>query len=127
MLIHSCPTAAAVLHPRDARPAGVAPPTIAIVNGSPRALELIERTPEFDRYTLLFLNSRSGAYKDIKRLRPSLVVLSARLEDEDACRLLTILNLDDETRHIPVVTIATDDAVSDAGDLASTPLFTIPN
>lgn len=110
MLTESLPTAAAALRPRDARTASVAPATIAIVNGSPRALELLETTPEFDRYTLLFLDSRAGAYRDIKRLRPSLVVLGARAEDEDACRLLTILNLDHETRCIPVVTIATDDA-----------------
>jgi hypothetical protein len=86
MLIHSCPAAAAVLHPRDARSAGVAPPTIAIVNGSPRALQLLETTPELDRYTLLFLDSRTGAYGDIKRLRPSFVVLSAQAEEEDAWR-----------------------------------------
>jgi DNA-binding response OmpR family regulator len=124
MLIDSCPTeAGGIRRPSEARRVGLTSPTIAIVNSSPRALDLFQTTPEFDRYTLVILDSRAGAYNDIKRLRPSLVVLGARLEDEDACQLLTILKLDDETREIPVVTMATDLADRDAGDLDSTPLF----
>jgi len=75
-------------------------PTIAIVNIGPRALEQFESMPESDGYNLLMLDSRTGAYGDIKRLRPSLVVVGAGLE-EDACQLLTMLKLDNETRHIP--------------------------
>ena len=106
-----CPTA---------RPMALARPTIAIFNIGPRALARFESTPAFDGCNLLILDSRTGAYSDIKRLRPSLVVIGAQLEeDEDACQLLTILKLDDETRRIPVVTIATDDADTDVGDLDS--------
>ena len=97
-------------------------PTIAIVNIGPRALEQFESMPESDGYNLLILDSRTGAYGDIKRLRPSLVVVGAGLE-EDACQLLTMLKLDNETRDIPVVTIATDPADRDAGDLESTLLI----
>jgi len=98
--------------------------TIAIVNIGPRMLEQVESMPEFDRSNLLILDSRTDAYSVIKRLRPSLVVVGAGLED-DACQLLTMLKLDNETRHIPVVTMATDPSDRDAGDLEST-LLTAP-
>jgi hypothetical protein len=98
---------AGMLRPTRPGRAGLGRPTIAIVNIGPRALEQFESMPEFDGYNLLILDSRTGAYGDIKRLRPSLVVVAAGLEG-DACQLLTILKLDDETRQIPVVTIATD-------------------
>jgi hypothetical protein len=113
---------------RPARPgrARLGRPTIAIVNIGPRALERFDSIPEIDDYNLLILDSRAGAYGDIKRLRPNLVVVGAGLED-DACQLLTILKLDDETRPIPVVTIATDPADRDAGYLASTLLSAARN
>jgi hypothetical protein len=122
MSIHCFPTVAAgIPHLSEARRADLATPKIAIVNGSRRALELFETTAGFHRYTLLSLDSRRGAYNDIRRLRPSLVVLCARLEDDDdACQMLTILQLDHNTRDIPVVTIAADDADRDADDDDST-------
>ena len=124
MLIDNRSTAAVgVLRPSDARRAGFTMPTIAIVNSCPDALDLFQTTPEFDRHTLVILDSRTGAYTDIRRLRPSLVVLGAWLEDEDACQLLTLLDLDDETRDIPVITMPTNHAGRDAGDLDSTELF----
>jgi CheY-like chemotaxis protein len=113
---------------RATRPGGahLARPTIAIVNVGPRALERFESMPEFDGYDLLILDSRTGAYGDIKRLRPSLVVVAAALET-DACQLLTILKLDEETHHIPVVTIATDPADRDAVYLESPLLIAARN
>jgi hypothetical protein len=121
MPISCSPAAAGIPHLSDVRRADLSARKIAIVNGSRHAVELFETAPEFDRYTLLSLNSRTGAYGDIKRLRPSLVVLCARPEDEDdACRLLTILKLDQDTRDIPVLTVRTDDADEDTGELDST-------
>jgi hypothetical protein len=121
MSIHCFQTVnAGIAHLNEACRVDLALPKIAIVNGSGRALELFESAPEFHRFTLLSLRSRSGAYSDIKRLRPSLVILCARPEDDDdACRLLTILKLDHQTCHIPVVTITTDDDDSDPDELDS--------
>ncbi len=108
MTIHCSPTASAS-HLREIHRADLAPLKIAVVNGSRRALELLGTAPKLARHTLLSLNSRIGAYSDIKRLRPSLVVLCTRPFDDDACQLLTILKLDHQTRRIPIVTIGTDE------------------
>jgi len=105
---------------------------VVIVGGDRDALEWLESALEPGRYEMLFVDEIGRAYSRIKEVNPTLVVLCSPLNDVSAFQLLTCLNLDEETRQIPVHTYTTewdgqnpgDDATGGAGDslLASRPL-----
>jgi len=90
----------------------VAPTTatqkVVIVNGSPEILELLETVLEAGHYDVVFVESNSRAYSQIKRVQPNLVILCVRIDDLDGFQVLSMLKLDDETRHIPVLTYTTE-------------------
>jgi len=105
---------------------------VVIVGGDRDALEWLESALEPGRYEMLFVDEIGRAYSRIKEVSPTLVVLCSSLNDMGAFQLLTCLNLDEETRQIPVHTYTTewdgqdssDDATGATGDslLASRPL-----
>jgi DNA-binding response OmpR family regulator len=61
-------------------------------------------------YDVLMVESTTHAYSKIKRARPDLVIVCLFGDDSDACRVLSMLALDSDTAHIPVLTVATPDA-----------------
>ena len=105
---------------------------VVIVGGDRDALEWLEGALEPGRYEMLFVDEIGRAYSRIKEVSPALVVLCSPLNDIGAFHLLTCLNLDEETRQIPVHTYTTewdgqvsgDDAADATGDspLAPRPL-----
>lgn len=82
--------------------------TVMIVNGSPATLELLEAVLGAGRYDVVFVESSDHAYSQIKRLLPDLVILCVRIDDMDGFQVLSMLKLDDETSHIPVLTCTVD-------------------
>jgi CheY-like chemotaxis protein len=82
--------------------------TIVIVNGDDRAVPLLDAVLESGHYDIVFIESTTHAYSQIKRVRPNLVVICTRLADPDGFQVLTMLKLDEHTRSIPVVACATD-------------------
>ena len=80
---------------------------VVIVNGSPDIMGLLETTLDAGQYDIVFVESSAHAYSQVKRVRPSLVILCVRLEDKDELQVLSMLKLDQETRHIPILTYAT--------------------
>jgi DNA-binding response OmpR family regulator len=96
---------------------------VVIVGGDRNVLEWLESALEPGRYEMLFVDEVGRAYSRIKEANPSLVVLCSPLNDMGAFQLLTCLNLDEETRQIPVHTYTTewdgqdpDDDDTDASD-----------
>ncbi len=79
--------------------------TVALVNGNPDVVDSLESLFDAGRYDVVFPESHTHAYTDIKRLRPQRVILCTTLEDTDLLQLLTMLRLDRATRDIPVLAV----------------------
>jgi CheY-like chemotaxis protein len=97
-----------IIAPAARRHAACEPQKVVVVNGDPDVLELLETVLEAGRYDMVFVEASVHAYSRIKRVQPHLVILCMELDDLDGFRLLSMLKLDDETRHIPVVTYTGD-------------------
>jgi CheY-like chemotaxis protein len=66
----------------------------------------------------------ASAYQRIRQLAPELIIVQMRIDDEAACRLLTMLDLDRELLGIPVVTWATAENEEPSDCMASGPVST---
>lgn len=81
---------------------------VVVVNGNTEVLGMLETVLDAGRYDMVFVESSDRAYSQIKKIVPDLVILCARIEQMDGFQLLTMLKLDDDTRHIPVLTYTTE-------------------
>ena len=94
---------------------------VVIVNGSPKILEMLETVLEAGRYDIVFVESSSHAYSQIKRVQPNLVILCVRVDDMETFQVLSMLKLDEETRQIPILTQDAEDhdvvVVADESDV----------
>ena len=77
---------------------------VAIINGSPEVLALIESVLSAGHYDIVFVESVAHAYSHIKRVQPNLVILCVHFDNMEALQVLSMLKLDEETRGIPVLT-----------------------
>lgn len=82
--------------------------TVVIVNGGNQMSELLETAVDAGRYDVVFVESVSHAYSQIKKVQPDLVIISIRMDDADGVRVLSMLKLDPDTCRIPVLTHAAD-------------------
>jgi len=100
---------------------------VVIVNGSPDMLERIETVLEAGHYDVVFVQSSSHAYSQIKHVQPNLVVLCVELDDANGLNLLSMLKLDRETMDIPVVTFTGAASGAPQGDVdgSEPPIFTL--
>lgn len=89
-------------------PAAPATQKVVIVNGSPEILELLDTVLEAGHYDVVFVESNTHAYSQIKRVQPNLVIMCVSLEDMEGFRVLSMLGLDKDTREIPILTYATE-------------------
>jgi CheY-like chemotaxis protein len=81
---------------------------VVVVDGNPDVLSLLETALDGGQYDLLFAEAGHHAYSVIRREQPDLIVLSMRTDAMDGFQLLSMLKLDPDTRHIPLVTYAED-------------------
>src|SRR4051812_22454335 len=81
---------------------------VVIVNGSTEMLELLETVLDAGHYDVVFVESSDHAYSQIKRVQPNLVILCVRIDEMNGLHVLSMLKLDVETRHIPVLTYTTE-------------------
>ncbi len=81
---------------------------VVVVNGNTEVLGMLETVLDAGRYDMVFVESGDGAYSQIKRVLPNLVILCTRIEELDGFQLLTMLKLDDDTKEIPVLTYTTE-------------------
>src|SRR5499426_3405815 len=89
---------------------------VVIVNGTAEILELLETVLDAGHYDVVFVESSEHAYSQIKRVQPNLVILCVRIDDPDGFQVLSMMKLDTETRHIPVLTYTTEYDGQDAGE-----------
>jgi CheY-like chemotaxis protein len=82
---------------------------VVIVNGSVKLLELFEAVLGAGRYDVVFVESSAHAYSRIKRVHPNLLVLCLQMDHTEDFQVLSMLQLDDETKAIPVLTCTHDD------------------
>ena len=94
---------------------------VVIVNGSVEMLELLETALDAGRYDIVFVESNEHAYSQIKRVRPNLVILCVHIDDMEGFQVLSMLKLDDDTRHIPVLTYTTEYDARESDDEPSEP------
>jgi PleD family two-component response regulator len=94
---------------------------VVIVNGSAGILELLETVLEAGRYDVVFVESNTHAYSQIKRVQPNLVIMCVNIEQMEGFSVLSMLTLDEETREIPILTYTTEDAAQPAEDDVSEP------
>jgi CheY-like chemotaxis protein len=81
---------------------------VVVVNGNTEVLGMLETVLDAGRYDMVFVESGSRAYSQIKKVQPNLVILCTRIEELDGFQLLTMLKLDPETKHVPVLTYTTE-------------------
>ena len=91
----------------DARPSP-ATQKVVIVNGNGEIFDLLETVLDAGHYDVVFVESTSHAYSQIKLVHPHLVVLCMRIEDPEGFQVLSMLKLDEQTRAIPVLTYTTE-------------------
>jgi CheY-like chemotaxis protein len=77
---------------------------VAIINGNPEVLALIENVLSAGHYDIVFVESVAHAYSHIKRVQPNLVILCVHFDNMEALQVLSMLKLDEDTRSIPVLT-----------------------
>lgn len=75
-----------------------------IVNGSKDVLHVLEPVLEAGHYDVVFVESSTNAYSQIRRVQPDLVILCLEFDDAEGLNVLSMLKLDAKTRDIPVVT-----------------------
>lgn len=91
---------------------------VVVVNGSRETLALIESILDAGHYDVVFAADLAHAYSEVKKNRPDLVILCLALDDPVGFQVLSMLNLDEDTRRIPLLTYTSDPAREDAGGAA---------
>ena len=87
--------------------------TVALVGRYAHRLIEEDVLPDCD---VVLLESIAHAYSKIKRSQPDVVILCGSADDEYGCQVLSMLALDRETSHIPVLTYLLSDADFDHVD-----------
>lgn len=98
---------------------------VVIVNGGDEVLELLETVLDAGHYDVIFVESANHAYSQVKKVQPNLVILCLDMNDDEGFRVLSMLKLDAETRHIPLLTYASgqDDEQDDEPELSEEEVF----
>ena len=77
--------------------------TMMVVGRDPDE-RILEAVTDGGGYDIVVVEPTATAYSRIKRLTPSVVVLTMDFNDVEACQLLSMLKLDRETSQIPLFT-----------------------
>ena len=102
-------------------------PKAALVNGSVDTLFELDTLLGGAAYDVVLVDSEGLAYSQIKHDRPDVIVLCARADDLDAVHVLSMLQLDEDTRDIPVhVYTARAESGDEDGETAEPSVDRIP-
>ena len=92
---------------------------VVVVNGNTEVLGMLESVLDAGRYDMVFVEPGDRAYSQIRKVIPDLVILCTRIEELDGFQLLTMLKLDPDTRHLPVLTYTSESDGQDVDDAAT--------
>ena len=79
-------------------------PRALIIGAGPEALLGIEPLLGSNRFRVDFIERGVTPYIAIRQRRPDLVVLCFAPDDEEACQVMQMLQLDPMTRRLPILT-----------------------
>ncbi len=96
-----------------ARPIGSA---VIVANDSRRAAALLNDLLNAAPFDVVAVESFAHAYSRIRRMQPSVVIVSIRDDDPGAFHVLSMLALDEATRGIPVLIDAGAEGLGPEGD-----------
>jgi hypothetical protein len=85
-------------------------PRALVIGAGPEALLGIEPFLGSNRFRVDFLDKDTTPYVAIRRRRPDLVVLCFAPDDEEACQVMQMLQLDPATRRLPILTYINGEA-----------------
>ncbi len=108
MLTNAEPPRSSGEMPDSVATTGLAGRKVVIVNGTPEMMSVLEAALDGGHYDIVFVEAAHGAYSQIKRVQPSLVILCVHLDDVSGFQVLSMLKLDQDTRQIPVLTYTTE-------------------
>jgi DNA-binding response OmpR family regulator len=77
--------------------------TVAVVSRNPHA-RMLDAVLDAGDYDVVFIESVDGAYSQIKRSTPDVVILCLDLDDAGCFQILSMLNMDSATSGIPIIT-----------------------
>lgn len=89
---------------------GSATPRALVVGAGPEALIGIESMLGSNRFRVEFLDREDTPYIAVRMRRPDLVVLCFAPDDDEACQVLQMLQLDPLTRRMPILTYVNGEA-----------------
>ena len=95
---------------------------VAVSDDALRSTLLDALLADGNPHDVVFVESLARAHTRIRQLLPDLIIVFMRIDDEDACRLLTMLEIDREVAAIPVVTWTTGDSECEPDLASSRPL-----
>ena len=95
---------------------GRATQRVVVVNGSQEMLELLESVLDAGHYDMVFVSDTEHAYSQIKQNRPQLVILCVGIDDPVGFQVLSMLKLDADTAHIPILTYTNEFEGEDSDD-----------
>ncbi len=81
-----------------------------VVGAGPESLIGIQSMLGANRFRVDFLDKNETPYVAIRQRRPDLVVLCFAPDDDEACQVLQMLQLDPATRRLPIVTYVNGEA-----------------
>ena len=85
-------------------------PRALVIGAGPEALLGIEPALGSNRFRVDFLDRDATPYVAIRQRRPDLVVLCFAPDDEEACQVMQMLQLDPATRRLPILTYVNGEA-----------------
>ena len=85
-------------------------PRALIVGAGPEALIGIQSMLGANRFRVDFLDKDDTPYIAVRQRRPNLIVLCFAPDDEEACQVMQMLQLDPATRRLPIVTYVNGEA-----------------
>ena len=98
------------MRPVQAQVESTAIPRALIIGAGPEALLGIESMLGSNRFRVDFLDKDDTPYAAVRRRRPDLVVLCFSPEDDEACQVMQMLQLDPATRRLPILTYVNGEA-----------------
>jgi len=85
-------------------------PRALVVGGGPEVLPALQPMLGGRRFRMDFLDHNDAPYAEIRRRRPDLVVLCFSPEDDEACQVMAMLQLDPATSRLPILTYVAGEA-----------------
>ena len=85
-------------------------PRALIIGAGPEALLGIEPVLGSNRFRVDFLEKGATPYIAIRQRRPDLIVLCFAPDDDEACQVMQMLQLDPATRRLPILTYVNGEA-----------------